>query len=120
MDRLIDPVIADLQAETEFAATTAQRTRVWVLGHIALFTVMVCYGAEQLIRTPLEDDRAAILNAAATFGATAAMCTALLTAAPYLHFAWRAHPLSAMLALLVLTVALIRRSAPLRSAHKGP
>jgi len=106
MDRLIDPVIADLQAESELAATTAHKTRVWILGQIAFFKVVICNAAGQLIRMPHDDDRAAMVRAAATFVAIAATCTVLLTAVPYVNFVWGTHPHSAILALYLIPQAL--------------
>ena len=44
MERLVDPAIADLQAEYEEAARTGpgwRRGRVWMRGHIAFFTMIV-------------------------------------------------------------------------------
>lgn len=112
MDRLIDPVIADLQAESELAATTAQKTRVWILGHIAFFTVVICNGAWQLILIPQDYDRAAMVRAAVTFVAIAATCTVLLTAVPYVNFVWGTHPHSAMLAALYLIPQALPLSIP--------
>jgi len=66
MERLVDPTLADLQAEYENAAG---RTRKWerrwilVLGHIALIRVMAVHGgmrAVGFLRCSTADDRRAL------------------------------------------------------------
>ena len=47
MERLVDPAIADLQAEYEEASRTGRGWRrrwIWMRGHIAFFTMIVVHG----------------------------------------------------------------------------
>src|SRR3954469_7823905 len=48
MERLVDPAIADLQAEYEEASHTGSKWRrrwVWMRGHVAFFTMILVHGS---------------------------------------------------------------------------
>jgi len=111
MERLVDPTLADLQAEYENAAG---RTRKWerrwilVLGHIALIRVMAVHGgmrAVGFLRCSTADDRRALRR---TVGASAAITSVgtVVLMVPFLKYLSRGRSGSVELALYLIPQAL--------------
>jgi hypothetical protein len=114
MERLIDPVLADLQAEYSNAA---QRGRVWrsrwirIAGYTALLKAISAYGWEQLIRIPQEwtlDDHVT-LNRAIGFCLLAIIGATLLLVAPV----WRSLGFSQTKMLMYIVPQALGLAVPL-------
>ncbi len=101
MERLIDPAIADLQAEYADAVHEGGRWRgrwVWLAGHVALLKVVACHGWEQSAGslgdwTP--SDRRDAIRGIALSAAWIAGATLLLLVPVFLTVAGEAIPPSA-------------------------
>jgi hypothetical protein len=111
MERLVDPTLADLQAEYENAVSGNRRwesRRVLVLGHIALIQVLTVHGgmrAMGILRHSTSEDRRTLIR---TLGASAVIMIVgtLVLMVPFLKFVSRSRPDSAELALYVIPQAL--------------
>jgi hypothetical protein len=111
MERLVDPTLADLQAEYEKAVSGNRKwesRRVFVLGHIALIQVLAVHGgmrAMGTLRHSTGEDRRALIR---TLGASAVLMIVgtLVLMVPFLKFVWRSRPDSAELALYLIPQAL--------------
>lgn len=111
MERLVDPTLADLQAEYENAA---RRNRKWesrwilALGHIALIRVMALHGglqAVEFVRCSTGDDRRALIRTVRASAAILLVGTLVLIA-PFLKYLWPGRPDSAERALYLIPQAL--------------
>ena len=84
MAYVIDPVIADLQAEYEEALGDGKRWRsrwVWVAGHVALVKAIFCYGALSTLRAlgeATDDGRALRRTAACNLVVAALVCVVII------------------------------------------
>jgi lipopolysaccharide export LptBFGC system permease protein LptF len=111
MDRLVDPTLADLQAEYENAASGNRKwesRRILLLGHVALIRVMAVHGGMQamgFLRYSTREDRRALVR---TLGASIVIMVVgtLLLMVPPLKSVWRGRPDSAELALYLVPQAL--------------
>ena len=111
MERLVDPTLADLQAEYEDAVSHNRKwesRRIFVLGHIALIRVMAVHGgmrAMWLLRYSTGEDRRALIR---TLGASAVIMSlgTLLLMIPFLEVVSRGRRDSAELALYLIPQAL--------------
>jgi lipopolysaccharide export LptBFGC system permease protein LptF len=111
MDRLVDPTLADLQAEYENAVSRNRKwesRRILVLGHVALIHVMAVHGgmrAMGFLRYSTREDRRTLIR---TLGASAVIMIVgtLLLMVPFLKFVSRGRPDSAQLALYLIPQAL--------------
>ena len=112
MERLVDPTLADLQADNENAVSGNRKwesRRIFVLGHIALVQVMAVHGgmrAMGILRYSTGEDRRALIR---TLGASAVIVivgTLVLAMVPFLNVVSRSRPDSAELALYLIPQAL--------------
>jgi hypothetical protein len=111
MDRLIDPTLADLQAEYEKAATgdrNWERRRIVVLGHLAVIRVMTVHGrmrAMGFLRSSTHEDRRTVIRALRPSVVIMLVGTVLLMA-PFMNSVSRGRPNSGELALYLIPQAL--------------
>ena len=111
MERLVDPTVADLQAEYENAARANRKwesRRILVLGHIALVRVMAVHGGMQamgLLRCSAGEDRRALIRTVAASAAIIIVGTVVLMV-PFMNYLSRGRPDSAKLALYLIPQAL--------------
>ena len=112
MERLIDPVLADLQVEYENAVHEGrkwERRSIWCASHIAFFKVVAVHAAGRvagILRDLTGEDRRTLMR---TFGCgTAVMLlgTVILAAVPFRNVVLRPDPSSAKLALYLIPQAL--------------
>jgi hypothetical protein len=111
MERLVDPTLADLQAEYEDAVSGNRRWEsrwVLVLGHLAVIQVLAVHGGMRamgiLLHSTSEDRRTLIR----TLGASAVIMIVgtLVLVIPFLTFVSRSRPDSAEFALYLIPQAL--------------
>src|SRR5262249_36370572 len=111
MDRLIDPTLADLQAEYENAATADRnwdRRRILVLGHLAVIRVMAAHGgmwAMGFLRSSTHQDRRTLIRTLRASMVIMLVGTLLLMA-PFVNPVLRGRPNSGELALYLIPQAL--------------
>ena len=109
---MIDPVLADLQAEYEDAVRrgrTWQSRWTWVRGQAAFFAAIVCYGGGQTMRMLKDlraDDRCALVRTGAWCVAIIIAGTLVLAAVPFLSFVEAGRPDAVKLAIYLVPQAL--------------
>jgi hypothetical protein len=108
LERCIDPALADLQAEYEDARRRGRTWRsrwIWIRGHAAFLTTVMCCGGGQAMDLSDGDRRA--LGRTAVYG-TAVMIalTVVFAARPFRSFVEAGHPDAAMLAVFLIPQAL--------------
>lgn len=112
MERLIDPTLADLQAEYENAASRGRKWEsrlVLVVGHLALLRVVTVHGglqAMRILRNDADTDRRALIRTLGASGAIVFLGTVLLVMASFLNFVPPTHPKPAELAIYLVPQAL--------------
>jgi hypothetical protein len=108
MERYIDPVLADLQAEYEQAVRRGrawQSRWIWTRGHLAFFTTIVCCGGRQVMDLS-DGDRRALCRTAVYGTAIMIALTAVFAARPFRSFVEAGRPDAAMLAVYLIPQAL--------------
>jgi hypothetical protein len=112
MERLIDPALADLQAEYEDARRAGRRWQsrwIWALGHAAFFRMIALHGghcALDLFRGMPGEERRTVIRMSAVRLTIVGLVTGVLAAPPLLRHAAGSHPDPAMLAIYLIPQAL--------------
>jgi hypothetical protein len=112
MERLIEPALADLQAEYEDARRAGRRWQsrwVWASGHAAFFRMIALHGghsALDLVRGMPGEERRTVIRLSALCLTIVILVTGVLAAPPLLRDAARSHADPAMLAIYLLPQAL--------------
>jgi hypothetical protein len=112
LERLVDPTLADIQAEYENAIRRGLKWEsrwIWILGHIALIKVVALHGGVRImgiLRDLTGDDRRALIRTCGASALIMIVCTLLLAAVPFFNFVSRSYPNSAALALYLVPQAL--------------
>ena len=108
LDRYIDPVLADLQAEYEQAVRRGrawQSRWIWIRGHLAFVTTIVCCAGRQVMALS-DGDRRALCRTAVYGTAIMIALTVIFAARPFRSFVEADHPDAAMLAVYLIPQAL--------------
>jgi lipopolysaccharide export LptBFGC system permease protein LptF len=112
MERLIDPTLADIQAEYQDAVDrggTWESRWIRIRGHVAFVNVVVVHGgtcAMRILHDSTVEDRRALTRTVGVSTVIMIVGTLLLTAVPFLRLVPRGHPDSAELALYLIPAGL--------------
>lgn len=111
LERLVEPTLADLQAEYEEASRDARPWRrhwVWVAGHLAVLRLLATCSAERLAtlgRDVGNEDHRPVVTTLVVGALVMSVCTVLLVA-PFMRYVLAARPGAVRMALYLIPQAL--------------